>query len=125
MGVAGFCKCESPSVTVTPRGGSLVHACTSCGASVVEMSGNLPTFLRDPTIYKVAIDLTPGILKTFLAILKAKSGRPTPELLSIARANERLWLYQDRAAKLHYEIRELTKAGCVLHIEPVYPHALE
>lgn len=124
MASDAFCKCASPAITVTPSGGSLVHACTTCGVSVIELSGNLPAFVRDATIYEVSIDLTPAILKAFLSLLKAKSGRATPELLALARENQRLRLFQDRAAKIHYELCELAKAGCVLHIEPGYPHVL-
>lgn len=119
-----FCGCPTPAITITPSGGSLVHSCTSCGASVIELSGNLPAFLGDPTTYEVSVDLTPAILKAFLPLLKAKSGRPTAELLAAAKAGRRLALFRDRPARFHYELRELTEAGVLVHIEPPYPHDL-
>ena len=119
-----FCSCATPTISVTESGGSLVHTCTACGASAIELSGNLPGFIRDTTIYDVSVELTPALLKTFLPILKAKSGRPTPELLATAKAGGRLPLFRDRPAKIHYELCELTEAGCPLHIEPPYPHDL-
>ena len=117
-----FCSCAAPSINITEAGGSLVHTCASCGASVVELSGNLPSFIRDTTVYEVSIDLTPALLKTFLPILKAKSGRATPELLVAAKEGRRLALFRDRPAKIHYELRELAEAGCPVHVEPPYPH---
>lgn len=111
-------------MTVTPSGGSLVHTCNTCGASVIELSGNLPAFIRDETTYEVAIELTPAILKTHLALIKAKSGQPTPRLLELARGNERLVLVTGRAGHLHYQLRELVNAGCPIVVSPPYPHEL-
>lgn len=111
-------------MTVTPRGGSLEHTCNICGASVIELSGNLPAFTRDEVIYEVSIELTPAILKTHLALLKAKSGQPTPKLLELARGSQRLVLMTGRAGHLHYELRELVQAGCPIRVTPPYPHEL-
>ena len=118
------CTCSPQSVTVTPSGGSLVQTCNNCGASVIELSGNLPAFTRDETMYEVSIELTPAILKTHLALLKAKSGQPTPRLLELARGNQRLVLMTGRAGHLHYQLRELANAGCPICVAPPYPHEL-
>lgn len=86
--------------------------------------GNLPAFTRDETTYEVSIELTPPILKTHLALLKAKSGQPTPRLLELARGNQRLVLMTGRAGHLHYQLRELANAGCPISVAPPYPHEL-
>ena len=111
-------------MSVTASGGSLVHTCNTCGASVIELSGNLPAFTRDETMYEVAIELTPAILKAHLALIRAKSGQPTPRLLELARGNERLVLMTGRAGHLHYQLRELASAGCPVTVSPPYPHDL-
>ena len=118
------CTCSPRSISVTPSGGSLVHTCNTCGASVIELSGNLPAFTRDEATYEVSVELTPAILKTHLALLKAKSGQPTPRLLELARGNQRLVLMTGRAGQLHYELRELADAGCPICVAPPYPHEL-
>jgi hypothetical protein len=109
-------------MTTAPSGLSLVHTCTTCGASVIELSGNMPAFVHDTTIYKVVVDMNPAVLKAHLALLKRKSGRSTPELLELAREGGQLVLFNDRAIKIHYELRELANAGCLVHIGPPYPH---
>jgi hypothetical protein len=102
----------------------MVHTCTICGASAIELSGNLPAFVEDTTMYRVSVELSPAFLKTFLGLIKRKSGRATPELLELARRGERLVLLEDRAIKVHYELRELASAGCEVRVDPPYPHDL-
>ena len=122
--ISRLCRCTPSSVVVTPRGGSLVHTCTTCGAEAIELSGNLPAFVRDSTVYRVSVELSPGLLKAHLGLLKAKSGRATPELLELARRGARLVLFEDRAIAIHDELRELASAGCAVAVAPPYPHDL-
>ena len=91
---------------------------------MIELSRNLPAFTRDETTYGVSIELTPAILETHLALLKAKSGQPTPRLLELVCGNQRLVLMTGRAGHLHYQLRELIDAGCPIRAAPPYPHEL-
>ncbi|MEO7729666.1 MAG: hypothetical protein ABIY55_01750 [Kofleriaceae bacterium] len=120
--ISRLCRCTPSAVVVTPSGGSLVHTCTTCGAEAIELSGNMPAFVRDSTVYRVSIALSSGLLKTHLGLIKKKSGRTTPELLDLARRGEHLVLFEDRAISIHYELRELANAGCAVRVEPPYPH---
>jgi hypothetical protein len=122
--ISSLCNCTPPSRTVTASGGSMVHTCTICGASMIELSGNLPAFVHDATVYEVSIALSPARLKSFLGLLKKKSGRTTPELLELARQGGTLALAKDRAITIHYELRELVNAGCPVRVDPPYPHDL-
>jgi hypothetical protein len=122
--IPSLCTCTPPSQAVTTSDGSRVRTCTICGASMILLSDNLPAFIRDDTVYEVSIELSAALLKSFLGLLKTKSGRTTPELLELARRGGTLALFKERASAIHYELRELVSAGCPVRVEPPYPHDL-
>jgi hypothetical protein len=117
-----LCSCDPAATEERREGKRSVIACTLCGAEAISLSGGLPAFVRDQTRYVVSVDLSPALLRSFIGLIKKKTGLMTPELLALARDGRRVTLLADQAITVHYALRELAAAGLPVRVEPPYPH---
>jgi hypothetical protein len=120
-----LCACDAAATEEWCSDGRWIIACGICGAEAVSLGGGVPAFVRDGTLYRVSVELSPALLKAHLGLIKRKTGLETPELLALARAQRRVTLVADRAIAVHYALRELAAAGLPVGVDPPYPHDVD